>query len=846
MAHAVSRADTMAAPPAPDQAVPPLVGRLPPQCQRDVDELRRVVHAALTRETPAEAVSPDDLREVLLTGATGFVGRFFLRELLRQNERLIVHCLVRADSEEHGLNRLRDAMEQAEIWEEEFADRLRVMPGEFSQERFGLSEAAFDELCQKIDAVYHLAADVGLVVSYDDLREVNALGIRPVLELCLRTRFKHLFYVSSMGIFPAYFCNFAREYSQSRIDDQMSPDVTEMKNIFPLGAVGYPWSKLVAEQGVLFAKSAGVPIAIFRLPLMGLPSTGYTHANDFPTRLFAAATQLEKAPRGFTIQRQAEPVDTVIEICAAISLNPDRRFTVYHCCDPEPPYEDLEVAEFGFYWQEVSYRSFRRSCQAVGEESPLHGQWVLFDHFAPYWFSEDKIRHTLPISDRAIREDCPRPIKWPALLVRHARSYHWLRRNEEKWPHSVPQARLDFEGLVAQAGAYARRMGVPFEETYPAWKLEGLKQLIEALKSPEAGLRETAISHVIYGLTRALRNNATLARERQRHPEIEREEIERPVFVAGINRTGTTFLHRLLSRDPQFWALRRYELTEPVLATGEYGTVAWTAEDPRRVYAEELLSATGAIDALAGLHRVDMSEPEEDFMLLWLAFRTWAFATAHRVPGYGRWLAEAGSREVYAHHRYVMQNFTWQRRQREPEGERHWLLKAPFHLKELEALLETYPDAVFVQTHREPVEFMGSWNSLVERLRGFSTEPLPPHETGAEQLAFMSGMLNDAMRFRAANPALEERWVDVRYADLVDDPMAVVNAIYARLDWPLDPATTSAMDEWLTLQAEQRRQEPRHEYRLEDYGLTPEAVDEAFAPYRDFVAARGIALSDGA
>jgi len=124
-----------------------------------------------------------------------------------------------------------------------------------------------------------------------------------------------------------------------------------------------------------------------------------------------------------------------------------------------------------------------------------------------------------------------------------------------------------------------------------------------------------------------------------------------------------------------------------------------------------------------------------------------------------------------------------------------------------------------------------------------ATEPRPPHETGAEQLAFMSGMLNDAMRFRAANPALEERWVDVRYADLVADPMAVARDIYARLGWPLEKAAVGAMEDWLDLQAEQRRNEPRHEYSLEDYGLTPAAVDAAFAPYRDFVAARGIDLS---
>ena len=833
----------MNAPVAADRAVPPLIGELPPQCRRDVDELRRVVHGALTREVPAEAVAPTDFREVFLTGATGFVGRFFLRELLRQNERLIVHCLVRAESAEHGFGRLREALEHAEVWEDAFAPRMRVVRGDMSKERFGLSEAAFAGLSRQIDAVYHVASNVGLVLSYADIRESNALGLRPVLELCLRTRRKHLFYASTMGVFPEYFCNFEREYSGSRIDDQMPPDLDDMKKSFPLGAIGYPWSKLVAEQGVLFAQAAGVPVAIFRLPKMGLSSTGYSQPNEFALRLFAAAVQLEKAPKGFSIERNAEPVDTVSEICAAITLNPDRLFTIYHLCDTQPPFHDVEVADFGLYWQFVSYQSFRRSCQALGEESPLHGQWALLDHFAPYWFSERKNDHTQAISDRAIREDCPLPIQWPALLIRHARSYNWLRRNREGWPYPVPQGRLDFDGLIAQAERYAERMGVSFERTYPRWMREGLERIVEALKLPEAGVREAMLINIIYGFTRALRNNAALAREAQQHPEIEREQITRPVFIVGINRTGTTLLHRLLSRDPRFWALRRYELTEPVLASGEYATVAGTAEDPRRAYAEELLGATNVADTLSGLHRTDIDEPEEDLWILWLTFTTWIFVTAYHVPAYGRWLEEAESLNAYAHHRRVMQHFTWQRRQREPNGQRHWLLKMPFHLMELEVLLKTYPDAVFIQTHREPVEFMGSWNSIVERIRGFSTEPRPPHETGAEQLAFMSGMLNGAMRMRASNPALEERWVDVRYVDLVDDPMAVVNDVYARLGWSLEPPAADAMQAWLTLQEEQRRQEPRHEYRLEDYGLTPEAVNEAFAPYRGVVAARGIELS---
>ena len=823
-----------------DYAVPPLVGQLPLQCRRDLNELRRLVHATITQETPADPVATSDFREVLLTGAAGFVGRFFIRELLQQSDTLVVHCLVRADSAVQGFERICDALKNAEIWEESFAQRMRVVVGDITKERFGLTDCEFDGLCQRIDAVYHLAANVGLVLSYDDIRETNVLGLRPVLHLCLRTRLKHLFYGSTMAVFPAYICEFAREYGQSRIKDQMQPDLAQMKRMFPLGFMGYSWSKLVTEQAVLFAKAAGLPAAIFRLPQMGLSSTGYTQADNFPSRLFAAATQLEKVPRGFSIQRSPESVDTVSEICVAISLNTDRRYTIYHCCDPEPPHDDVELADFGFFWQIVSYESFRRSCQAIGKRSPLHGQWVLLDHYASYWFEESGPGRTRPISDRAIREDCPRAFKWPELLIKHARSYGWIRRHREEWPYSVPQGRLDFNGLMAQAKRYAERMAISFSKTYPAWLQAGLKQLVEALTSSESLMLESRFVYVNYGLTRSLRNNAALALERQNHPEIEQVEIKRPVFIVGINRTGTTFMHRLLARDSNFWALRRFESLEPVLRNGAYGTVAGTVDDPRRSYAEELMRATNFADTLAGLHRVDVDEPEEDFMLLWLAFTSWTHTVAYHVPDYGRWLAANGSRNAYAYHQRVMQHFTWQRRQRETHGQQFWLLKMPFHLMELGALLEAYPDALFIQTHRDPVAFMGSWNSMVERVRSFTTEPRPPHETGAEQLTLMSHMLNSAMKFRQSHSMLDHRWVDVRYTDLVDDPIAVVREIYARFDWRLSPEAEGAMQDWLVRQEEERRHEPRHKYRLGDYGIAPEAVNDAFLPYLEFVSARGI------
>ena len=822
------------------EAVPPLVGRLPPQCRRDVEDLRRFVHSTIARESPAAPVSASELREVLLTGATGFVGRFLLRELLRQNDRVVVHCLVRADGVEHGLARIRAAMEHAEIWNEAFAPRIQVVPGDLRPPRFGLSATDFDALCRRIDAVYHLAADVTLFAAYRAMRETNVVSLRNVIELCVRAGYKHLFYVSTMAVFAEYFCGFANEFMHRRIEHHMQPDLGSMKRTFPIGFAGYPWTKLAAEQGVLFAHAAGLPVGIFRLPQTAMSSTGFTLAKDVMTRIFCAAAQVEMAPSGFYAQRHSEPTDTLAELCVAISTNPQRRFTVYHCCDPQPPYEEFNPADFGFYWREVPYDSFRHACRAFGEDSPLHGQWNIVDHFGPYWFGDRKSVRSQPVCDHAIREDCPYPIEWPAALIRHARSHNWARNQGDDWPFPVPRGRLDFDRLITRGEGYAERMGVLFEQAYPAWMRAGLQRLTEALNAPESGLLERRVPHVVYGLSRQLRANAALARERKRHPEIAREPIVRPLFIVGINRTGTTLLHRLMARDRRFWAVRRYELTEPVLSTGEYATVARTADDPRRGYLKELMAATGIADRFVGLHHIDIDEPEEDFPILRLAFAAWIDTVAYHVPDYGAWLAETGSSHAYAHHRRVMQHFTWQRRQREPEEHRQWLLKMPFHLMELEVLLQTYPDARFIQTHREPRQFMGSWNSMVERIRSITTEARPRSEAGAEQLALMSGMLNRAMQFRTSRPELEERWIDVSYIDLVENPLAVVQRIYERLGWRLEPAVRDDMQAWLSRMAELRRQEPPHRYSLEDFALTPEAVDAAFAPYRDFMDTRGI------
>ena len=824
---------------AAERTVAPLSGALPPQCERDLNSLRAFVRRAIGDGKPAAAVPVSDVKEVLLTGATGFVGRFVLRDLLCMEGDLLVHCLVRATDREHGLQRLRAALEEADIWDEAFAARIRVVAGDIGEAGLGLGQADFDDLAQRIDAVHHFAADVSLSASYLSIRKANAFSMRNVLELCLRTRLKHLFHASTMGVFPQYFCDFANEFAGRGIDHQGQPDLDEMKRMFPLGIGGYPWSKLVAEQSVLFAQQAGLPAAVFRLPLTSRATTGYTQPSDTSVRVYAAVTDVQMMPGGFSFQRQNHTVDTLSRICTAIASNPERQFTLYHCCNVNPVPHDLELADFGLYLREVPYDTFKRACQARGEDSPLHGYWALFDQFARYWFNSDKSLANLPVSDRALREDCPFPIEWPGILTMFRRTNDWIREHREQWPFALPQPRIDYDRLLTRAGRYAERFGAPFAETYPEWIRDGLARLVEALRAPEARLLRAKRAVVVSDLSASLRNNAALTGERVRHPEIAREGIVRPVFIVGINRTGTTFLHRLLSRDPRFWTLHSYELAEPVVADDDYAR-AWTEFDIRRARLRDVFVAAGFFESFAGAHQLDVDEPEEDLPLLRHTFRSWSNTNIYQVPEYGRWLAAAGSRPAYGYHRRALQHFTWQRHMQQPGLEAQWLLKAPVHLMELEALTGAYPDACFIQTHREPREVTGSWVSLMEQLRARTTEPTPRGVLGAEQLTDMSTMLDRAVHFREAHPELRQRWCDVSYVDLVEDPWATVRAIYEHFGWTLEPTAAAAMEAWQERQAERRRHEVRHSYDLRDYDLTGEAVDAAFSRYREFIAALGI------
>src|SRR5581483_7736038 len=192
----------------------------------------------------------EDLREVVLTGATGFLGAFLLRELLEQTS-ATVHCLVRAATPDDGLRRLRANLASYGLWEGRPSDRIVPLVGDLRQPLLGLPRERFEAIAGEMDAVYHCGALVNFAYPYAALKAANVLGTQEVLRLACSGRTKVLHYVSSMMIFAS------AETAPGTVRENDVPKTTRLYT-------GYAETKWVAERLVTSARSRGLPVCIYR------------------------------------------------------------------------------------------------------------------------------------------------------------------------------------------------------------------------------------------------------------------------------------------------------------------------------------------------------------------------------------------------------------------------------------------------------------------------------------------------------------------------------------------------------------------------------------------------------
>lgn len=345
---------------------------------------------------------------------------------------------------------------------------------------------------------------------------------------------------------------------------------------------------------------------------------------------------------------------------------------------------------------------------------------------------------------------------------------------------------------------------------------EGLRVLLESYDR-EASLSEAGRANT-YGLLQSCLQGRLLARHglRQR-PDCREQPIERPVFIVGLPRTGTTVLHRLLAEDPANQGLEYWLGCAPMPRPPR---AAWPAQPAFQRVDGELSALMAANPGLKAIHAMSADTVDECRLLLMQSFANVTFQSNAGVPSYAYWLAQTDLAPAYRHYADCLRLIG-----ADAPG-RRWILKDPSHLWAMGTLLQTFPDALIVQTHREPSQLIASVSSLVLNARRGNEPGVSPVQVGREQLDQWAKMLTRSMAVRERFP---DHFHDIYFSDFLADPLAVVKAIYARLGTALSAAGEAAMRRWIA--ANPQHQHGGHRYAAADFGLDQAAIRARFADY---------------
>jgi hypothetical protein len=343
---------------------------------------------------------------------------------------------------------------------------------------------------------------------------------------------------------------------------------------------------------------------------------------------------------------------------------------------------------------------------------------------------------------------------------------------------------------------------------------EALERLVDSLNR-EARLspmgRFMTAQHIVNALTINLRAGALFAER----PSLRAKALSRPIMICGLARSGTTLLQRMLAELPGARPIMAWEAFEPIPEPGaKDGRVA------RLRSAEKFLSWLSP--DLFAVHPMDALAPEEDVLILEALFLSGVPESTYHVPSFAAWLEQQDQTPAYAWLADCMRVLSEGR-----DGE-FWLLKSPHHLEWLDTVFEVFPDVTIIQTHRDPLETIPSFCSLVAHGWGVMSDHVDPHAVGRHWTAKIQRMLARALASRDARDA--RSFVDVQYRDLLRDSVGVVEDLCARLDIPWSAQTREHLTRWL---ADNRQHKHGiHRYAAEDFGLTHEDLAERFADYR--------------
>lgn len=396
----------------------------------------------------------------------------------------------------------------------------------------------------------------------------------------------------------------------------------------------------------------------------------------------------------------------------------------------------------------------------------------------------------------------------PALLRFADRSAQKLRLGDQP---------LDAEDLV---GSAERRAGRRFRsrEFEP-----GLRMLIESCER-EAELSIFGRVSLRWDIHRLLGNALRLEQAEDQDSSIVEERIEAPIFITGLPRSGTTFLHTLLSQDPGNLVPMSWQTMQP------YPDRRDQPRDHRVARAERELRAFRHISPdVEGLHPLAATTPQECTEITAHVFESLRFDTTYWSPSYLDWIEARGHDAAFRFHKRFLQHL---QAQSAGGAQRRWVLKCPDHVFTLDAILKTYPDARFIFVHRHPAAVLASVAKLTYALRAPFTRRIDKPEIGAQ---VSDRWLEGADAIVAAAAALPaERVLHLNHREVTAEPLTALERLYRHFDLPFEAEARARI-------ADSVARRPRGGYEVNrydpaEYGLDLDELSERFERYiRAFV-----------
>jgi hypothetical protein len=342
------------------------------------------------------------------------------------------------------------------------------------------------------------------------------------------------------------------------------------------------------------------------------------------------------------------------------------------------------------------------------------------------------------------------------------------------------------------------------------------ERLLEACDA-EADLSLLGIRALRVDVLRFLRNLLRFEEFEAACPSVLSRPIQAPVFITGMPRSGTTFLHRLILQDPSTIAPRLFQLVYPHASrAGRFETAL-----RRRWVGLQLAVFRMLSPEFNALHPVAVDAPEECTDITAHVFQSLRFESTYRVPSYSGWLQRHGLLHAYRFHRRFLQHLD-----ADLPG-RRWILKSPDHVFALDDIRKVYPDARLVFIHRDPVRVLASVARLTEVLRRPFARSVDRVEVGRD----VSASWVDGAQRMSALSARDNSVLHLHYQQIIRSPLDAVRAVYLHCNLVLTDEAEAHMRRWLGTAVNVGR--PWREYSLAEFGLDPHLLRERFARYTD-------------